>query len=136
MAKLMYDGQKWKSKVKGLINAIQAMGYKFAVFYKDDKTIAVMATARGNSDVTRKVISRGVAQCNMLSDEYSSVVGRYYALKRAFEASVRKRNGDKTTIKGVPVLHCGYKSQYRVKPTKDEMAMLKRKFEPRKQVQV
>jgi len=133
----MYDGSKWKAKVKGLVRAIEAKGFKYALFTKKDMTIAVMARAKGK-DLSKKVFTRGVAQRNITSDEFCPAVGRYFALQRAFQAAMRRKNDEIVLINDVISSPMGknyeYKSQFRVQLTKDEMTAMKKKFTPRKVV--
>lgn len=136
MKKTMYDGSKWKAKVKGLIRAITEKGFRYMIYNKDAMTVAVMATAKNGTDLSKKVFSRGVSQCTTkATDEFCPAVGRYFALKRAFEAALRKKN-DEAIISAISTpmgkrYEC--KSQYKVKLTQDEMRTMKRKFMPRKE---
>ena len=134
----MYDGSKWKAKVKGLVKAINAKGYKFAFFMKNDLTVAVMTKGDTRREFDAKIFTRGVAKYNGNSDIFCPTVGRYFSLKRAFEAALRRKNNEPVLIEEALRSALGkyvYKSQYKVKLSGIEYKTLKKKFEPRKPVQ-
>lgn len=134
----MYDGKKWKAKVKGLVNAINEKGYKFAFLMKNDLTVAVMTKGDNRREFDAKIFTRGISKYNGNSDIYCPTVGRYFSLKRAFEAILRKKDNEPVKIADVQkstLGKYGYKSQYKVNLSGIEYKTLKKKFEPRKPVQ-
>jgi len=128
MAKLTYNGKKEKRRFQGLVRAVQERGYKFAFVYKGDMTVAVMASRFGTPDLNKKIFSRGIAKCNTDVDTHTPVVGRYYALRRAFEALLRKRNGDHVNEDNTNMRGLMFKSQYRVNLRPAELSLMKKKL--------
>lgn len=83
-----YNGKIWKNKTKSIVNEIKKRGWKFFFHYHGNITYAIVSKPIPDS-CPEMLHSRGTASCHLDFDHYCPPVGRYYALKRAFEAALR-----------------------------------------------